>query len=159
MNGRRNKRPTDQLESVSLTGWYDTEARRRAALVTLFSISSWDRSAKRSCLCENIRGGWEWGQSGKSLISDDIIEMTVLLFVLLSDWGQPAWPSPAAASGPPAPGPCRVTGPSASRSQLRSAHRATPRRQKTNKEKIRTPIQTIWLPFKTENLFWKSLHT
>lgn len=36
----------------------------------------------------------------------------------------PAWPSPAGASGPPAPGPCPVTGPSASRSQPGSARRA-----------------------------------
>lgn len=34
------------------------------------------------------------------------------------------WPSLVVASSLPAPGPCHVTGPSTSRSQLRSARRA-----------------------------------
>lgn len=153
MNGRRNERPTDRLEPVSLTAWHDIEARQRAAVVGSYPFLHLQLgSVGEALLPLRERKHTTRGQSEKKLVRDDIIETIIsLLFLLPGDWSQPAWPSPAAASGPPAPGPCRVTGPSASRSQLRSARRAAPRQEKTDKVKIRTLIQTMWIPFKTEN--------
>ncbi len=49
-----------------------------------------------------------------------------------SELSVPVWPSLVVASSLPAPGLCRVTGPSTSRSQLRSARRAEGREEQSN---------------------------